>query len=308
VLLASIVAFSIARPETYATSTNFQAILQNQSVNAVLAFALVVPLVAKRFDLSVGAVAGLTGVAAASAMEHGASLFVAILIAPTIGIVIGAINGFLVARLGVNSLIATIGTSTVVGGAVQAYTKGVPISSGLSPTLTDLSGQRAAGLPALFIIMILIGVVVWYVLRQTPYGRELESVGSNADSARLVGISVERVVLTSFMLSALLASIAGLLIVARQGSANPATAGGVEAMLPALAAVFLGATSIRPGFYNVVGTLVGLYLVGSTVSGLTLLGAAPWVEPVFNGSIIVVAVALSTYIGRRRTGVVEIGQ
>ncbi|MGD2100988.1 MAG: ABC transporter permease [Acidimicrobiia bacterium] len=306
VLIVAAVGFWLATPDTFGSAANLRAILQNQTVNGVVALALLVPLVAKRFDISVGAIAGLAGMVAASVMSNGGSLLVGVTAAVAASAVIGLINGLLVARLGVNSLIATIGTATVISGIVQAYTKGVPITSGISPLLTGLNSQRVLGIPTLFLLMGVIALAVWYFLRQTPFGRELEAVGSNSDSARLVGIPVVRVIWSSFLLSAVLAAIGGLMLLARQGSAIPTT-GGIQTILPALAAVFLGATSIRPGFYNVLGTLLGLYLVGVTVSGLTLLGAQSWVEPVFNGSIIVIAVSLSTYIGRRRTGVVEVG-
>jgi ribose transport system permease protein len=154
--------------------------------------------------------------------------------------------------------------------------------------------------------MIIAAVLVWYLLTQTVYGRQLTAIGVNLDAARLSGLMVRRRILVSFVLSGTIAGIAGVLQLARQGSGDPST-GGVEFILPALAAVFLGATAFQPGRYNVPGTILGLFFVGVAVSGLTLLGAKPWVQPVFNGAIVMLAVAASQFAARRRTGVAPIG-
>jgi ribose transport system permease protein len=142
-----------------------------------------------------------------------------------------------------------------------------------------------------------VAVAVWYLLTQTVFGRNLSAIGSNEQSATLVGIKVPRVVFVSFLISGLLGSLAGMLLIANQGNANPAV-GGINVMLPALAGVFLGVSAFTPGKYNVPGTVVGLLFVAVAVSGLALLGVAPWVEPVFNGTAVVLAVTLSTFLGR----------
>src|SRR6185437_4534707 len=142
-----------------------------------------------------------------------------------IGSLIGLFNGVLIAYFGVNSIIGTLGTSTVIGGLVVAYTQGIPVSEGLSPTLTDLSVKNVVGIPVLFIIMALISLGTWFVLTQTPYGRYLEAVGSNMSSARLTGIPVKRIVLLSFVGSGCLAGIAGVLQIAAEGNGNPQIVG-----------------------------------------------------------------------------------
>ncbi len=132
----------------------------------------------------------------------------------------------------------------------------------------------------------------------TPYGRSLYAIGANPRSAQLVGIRVNKYVLISFMLAGLISAITGILQLARFGSATADT--GNSLLFPALAAAFLGATSVRPGFFNVVGTMIGLLFVAVSVSGLTLAGAQAWVSPVFNGAALLAAVGLSTYLGRKR--------
>lgn len=305
--LLMVIGFSLALPDTFATVANWRAIMTSQSVPAIAAIALMLPLVAGRFDISIGAIVGVCSIVTAAAMStYGLSLPVAIILALSVGLLIGSLNGLLVAYLGVNSIIATLGVSIILTGLVQAYTKGIPISSGLSPTLTGLSVARWAGIPALFVIMVVIALLVSTLLNQTPFGRYMTATGSNEVAARLNGMPVRRIVSTSFAVAGLLGGAAGVLQVAAQGNGNPQV-GGITFILPALAAVFLGATTLRPGTYNIPGTILALFFIAAAVSGLAILGAQPWVTDVVNGVSVVVAVTLSAQFRRRRTGSVELG-
>jgi ribose transport system permease protein len=147
-------------------------------------------------------------------------------------------------------------------------------------------------------LLIVIAFAVWYVLTQLPFGRRLEAIGSNESAARLVGISTTKSIWISFIISGLLAGVAGALQTSRGGSGDPSV--GTAFLFPALTAVFLGATMIKPGKYNVWGTIIGIFFVATSVSGLTLLGADVWVQPIFNGVSLVAAVTLSTLIARGR--------
>lgn len=303
-----VVGFSLFQGETFATVANFQNIAISQSVLAIIALAIVVPLVGGRFDVSVGNNLGLCAVAAAALMsELSLPLPLVVLACAAIGATLGLVNGLIVSHLGVNSIIATLGTGTIMAGLVQAYTEGIPINSGISSTLTDLNTATLAGVPLLFVVMLALAWAVWFVLTQTPYGRKLLAVGSNQTSARLVGLDVQRLVLLSFVGSGLLAGLGGVLQVAAQGSGDPSV-GGLTFILPALAAVFLGATTWTPGQFNVPGTLIGLFFVGTTISGLVLAGVAPWVTDVFNGGVVVIAIVISAQIRRKRTGTLEVGE
>ncbi|MFE0440119.1 ABC transporter permease [Streptomyces nigra] len=305
--VALIFVFAALRPETFMTAANFRSIAISQSVLAVAALALMLPLVGGRFDVSVGANLGLCSIVCAALMSRAElSLPLAVLGTLMVGGVIGALNGAIVAYLGVNSIIATLGVGTVIGGAVTAYTQGVPISTGLSPALATISTRLIAGLPVLLVIMLALAVVTWFVLTQTPFGRHLTAVGSNAAAARLTGLGVNRLVLLSFVGSGLLAAVAGVLQVGAQGNGDP-TIGGLPFILPALAAVFLGATNWHPGTYNVPGTILGLFFLGTAISGLSLLGVDPWVTDVFNGGAVVLAIVFSAQLKRRRTGFLDIG-
>jgi ribose transport system permease protein len=306
-LLIVILAFSIALPETFATAANFRAIVSAQAVTSVVAMGLLLPLVSGRFDVSVGATTGLTAIAAAAAMSrHGAPLIVAILVAVLIGLGVGVVNGIVVTYFGVNSIIGTLGTSTVIAGVITAYTQGTPITNGIAPELTGLARTGILGVPTLFVLAMIVCAVCWYLLTQTPYGRRLFAIGSNLSAARLSGLRARLIVAMSFALAGGLAAIAGVLQIGTQGAADPQIAG-IRFILPAMAAVFLGATTIHPGRYNVPGTVLALLFLGTTVSGLALAGASPWVTDVFNGAAIVIAIAISAQFRRRRTGELEMG-
>lgn len=295
--------FSVYGPtsDTFASAANLRNILGNEGVIAIAALASIIPLTCGQFDLSVGSVLGLSSIVTASAAaEHGLPVPVAMLLGIGSGCVIGLLNGVLVARVGVNPLIATLGTSTLVAGLISLYTANQVISIGIPDSITALGSGTWFGVPRTVFTLAVVAVLVHYLLTQTPYGRYLASVGVSPGAARLVGLRVDRFILSSFVLSGALAGVAGVLLLARAGTANPQVGPGFT--LAALSAAFLGATAIRPGTFNVLGTLLGVLFVAVSVNGLVLAGAADWVEPTFNGTALIIAVAVSTAIARRRAG------
>lgn len=300
-LLAAVcLVFASLHPETFATSANWSVIGASVSVVAVAALAFMVPLTAGEFDLSVGSIALAASIVVAGAMSrHGLPLAAALVLGVAAGALAGLVNGLLVARAHVNSLIATLGMATVLGGLVLWYTDGLTIANGISGALTSLGVDKLLGVPALVICLALVAAVVAWLLELTAYGRSLRAVGSSREAARLAGVDVRRTVELSFVTSGALAGVAGILLVAQNGNGNP-QAGGIAFLLPAVAGAFLGATTIRPGRFNVAGTLIGLLFVAVVVNGLSLSGVDPWVEQVFTGGALVVAVALSEAVLRKR--------
>jgi ribose transport system permease protein len=283
----------------FTSSANVNNILGNQAVTGLVALAMVVPLVSGYFDLSVSAITGVTNVALAAAIgTHGWPIWLGIVFVIAVGAFIGAINGFLVAKLQLNGFVVTLGMYILLGGLVELYTKGALITSGIPASFGNWGSEHWLGVPRPFVLLVAVGLLTWYVISHTPFGRWLEGIGSNESAARLVGINVTRSIWVSFVISGMLAAVAGILQTSRAGNASPET--GSAFLFPALAAVFLGATTIRPGRYNVWGTLVGVYFVAISVSGFTLLGAEIWVQPVFNGASLIAAVALSTLFARQR--------
>ncbi|KRC73934.1 MULTISPECIES: ABC transporter permease [unclassified Nocardioides] len=301
ILLCVVFANMSSTAETFPTVANIKNVLGGESVIAIAALASILPLTCGQFDLSVGAVIGLSSIVGASAVAtHDLPVAVAVLAGVLAGSLVGAFNGWLVAYRGVNALIATLGTSTLVAGLVSLYTDNQIISVGIPESLTNLGAGDLLGIPRPVYAIAIVALFVYYLLRHTPYGRYLASVGASPSSARLVGLNVPRMILSSFVLSGALSGIAGILLLARAGTANPQVGPGFT--LAALSAAFLGATAIRPGTFNVPGTLLGVLFVAISVNGLVLAGTADWVEPTFNGVALLVAVTLSTAIARRRAG------
>lgn len=303
-----IVVFSVLRPDTFATVANWRSIGASESVLAVAALALMPALLCGRFDVSVGGNLAMSCIATGAMIcRFSVPTVIAIMLGVVVGGLIGLFNGIIVAYFGVNSIIGTLAVSTILGGVIIAYTQGQPISDGLPALFTDLGADLIFGIPTMFIIMLAIAAATWLLFTQTPFGRTVSALGSNINAARLSGIPVKRVVMLSFMTGGLLAGAAGVLIIGQLGSANP-NVGSLSDILPALAAVFLGATTWRPGTYTVLGTLIALFFVGTTISGLALLGTQPWVTDVFNGSAVVIAIAVSAQFRRHSTGTLAVGE
>jgi ribose transport system permease protein len=305
-LLLLVLIFFSVWPKTgslFASATNFQEVGFDYVYIGMLALASLLPLVCGEFDFSVGSNAGFTQIVVATAMARfHVPLPFAIMLAIAFGAAVGFGNGNSVARLGVNSLIVTLGTSGVLLGVVEWYTGSQSINNGISGSLINFGSEDVLGIPDVVILLFGVALVVYYVLQHTPYGRYLSSVGSNARAARLVGLRVDRLKLSAFVLAGALAGLAGVLLVAKNGSATP-EAGNVTDTLQALAACYLGATSIRPGRFNVLGAMLAVYFIAFSVSGLAIAGVQSWISQVFSGAALFIAVVVSTVMARHRAGV-----
>jgi ribose transport system permease protein len=299
VLLVIYFGFISSEGSLFRSSANLHNILTNQSVTGLIAIGMVIPLVAGYFDLSVAAIAGLSSVTFASVSgPHHQTVAVGVVSAIVVALIAGAVNAVLVAVVRLNPFIATFGMYILIGGLLQWYTGGSPIGNGLPSSLGVWGNSSIAGVSVLFWALLILAVVAWYVLTQTPFGRGLTAIGSNENAARLAGIRVNRSLIIAFMSSALFGGLAGAVLTTRSLVADSTQA--QSYLFPALAAVFLGQTAIRPGLNNVWGTIFGVFLVAVAVNGLQLMGADTWVIPVFNGAALIVSVALSTLVGRAR--------
>jgi ribose transport system permease protein len=284
---------------TFRSTANLQNIFGNQSVTGLIALGMVVPLVGGYFDLSVAAIAGVASVTfAAISGTHHQSVGVGIAAGILLALLFGAANGVLVAVLRLNPFVTTFGTYVIISGLLELYTRGQTIGAGLPADLNNWSSTKLLGIALPFWLLMLIALIVWYLLTQTPFGRRLTAIGSNEAAARLSGFRVSRMLFISYVIAALLAGIAGVVLTSQTVGADSSTAQGY--LFPALAAVFLGQTAIRPGQYNVWGTIFGVYLVAVAVDGLTLMGAQSWITNVFNGGALVLSVAVSTLAARGR--------
>lgn len=284
---------------SFPTVNNLSVILGSQSVVALVAIAALFPLVCGYFDFSLGATAAMAQVLCAGFMVNfGWPLWLAIIVPLLLSVGVGALNGLLVSRFGMSPFVTTLGMAMLVTGLMIWYTGGQTLVSGIDPALIQFGSARWFGIPVVFFITLAVAAVAWYFFTHTPFGRSLYAIGSNATAAKLVGLPVSKNIWWSFIVAGLIAGLAGIMQLSRTGSA--VASDGNSLLFPALAAVFLGATTIRPGFFNVGGTIIGAIFVAVSVSGLALSGASGWASNVFNGVALLAAVGLSTYLGRRR--------
>lgn len=300
-LLASIVLYSTweRTSSVFVSSGNAQNILGSQSVLAVLTMGLLLVMVSGHLDLSIGSTAGLASIAAAGAYaDYGVPLIVGVFIGIGIGAIVGLVNGLVVTRFGIDSFIVTLGTASLILGLVNWYSEGSSIIQGIPQSVITFGGGNTFGLPNLVYVLIAVALAVYYLLEQTPYGRNLHAIGSNRAAARLVGIRVERDTCLAFVLSGGFAGVAGVLLLARSGAGNPQV--GQSFTLTAIAAAFLGAASFKLGKLNVPGTLVAIFFLAVNITGLTFAGVALWISDVFTGLALVLAVAFAGFMSRPR--------
>lgn len=299
VLIGLIVFFSLLLPATFPTYSNLTTILTTQDVLAILAVGLLVPLAAGEFDLSIGFVLGFTGmeVAVLTAVLHWHPVPAIVLTLAT-AIFVGLINGLLVVRVGINAFIATLGVGTILSGLTIWMSNGTVVYQGIPDLLLAIGRTQLLLLPLPVFYMIIVIIVFSYVMGHTPFGRYIYAVGGGREVARLAGINTDLLTILAFTLSGFMAGIAGVLETATVGAAHPDV--GPQFLLPAFAAAFLGATTIQPGRFNVLGTVVALFLLAVGIAGFQQLGAPFWVSPVFNGTALLIAVGLAVRRGSGR--------
>lgn len=295
--LLIIVLFAILEPTTFFTVANFETVFGSQAVLLILALALLIPLTVGEFDLSV------TGAMSVSAVligflnvQHGWPIVPTVLVALAAGVIIGLINTFFVMVVGVQSIVVTLGSGTLWMGV--AYGIEPSNVAGIDPGLVNVTATNIVGLPLAFWYGLILTLLAWYVYSFTPLGRYLHFVGANRQVSRMSGIPVTSIRAGSLMVSAIVSSLAGVVLVGTLASSSPSDSSAF--LLPAFAAVFLGATAITPGRFNPWGTFIAVFFLITGITGLELFGLSGWVEDVFYGASLVLAVALSRLAARRR--------
>jgi len=296
-LALMIVIFSILSPDAFPTLNNFVNVLNQASLATIIAGGLTLAVIVGELDLSIGYAASLHGVLVTGLIVHDKlPIALAIVVVLAIGALIGVVNGLIVTKLRVNSVIATLGVGTIIVGLAFAYSSGVPIVAGVPEGFLQLSlGRWLFGIPNPIIIMAVVVVGLWVLVERTAIGQEIQAVGGNPTAARLAGISVDRIKILGFVISAVCAALTGALLASRLGSGTTNAADSY--LLTAFAAVFLGSATLRDGEFHVLGTFIGTLIIVFGFNGLNIFGAPTFSQYVFQGTILVVAVALSS-LGR----------
>jgi ribose transport system permease protein len=287
-----IVFFGALRPSTYLSAANFQSMFSSQAVLLVLALGLLLPLVTGNFDLSMASNLTFSSIfLAILQVEDHIALVPAILIVMACGLLIGAVNGFLIVALGIDSFIVTLGVGTILQGLTFQISNSQTFS-GISSQLINFSANyRFLGVGLGFWYGVILTLFLAYLFSLTALGRRMLFVGRNAEVSRLSGVPVGRIQLGAMIGAGLIASLAGVLYTGTQGAADPSS--GLEFLLPAFAACFLGSTAVQPGRFNPIGTFVAVFFLVSGITGLQILGAQSYVQQLFYGGALVLAVALS---------------
>jgi len=296
-LLGMIVVFSLLSPRAFPTLGNFTNVLNQASLAMIIAGGLTLAVIVGELDLSIGFAASLHGILVTGLIVHDKlpiPLAVALVIA--LGALIGLVNGFIVTKIKVNSVIATLGVGTILTGLAFAYSAGVPIVAGVPEAFLQLSlGRWLFGIPNNIIVMALVLGALWLLVERTSIGQEIQAVGGNAAAARLAGINVDRIKMLGFVISGMCAALTGILLASRLGSGTASAADSY--LLTAFAAVFLGSATLRDGEFHVLGTFVGALIIAFGFNGLSIFGAPTFSQYVFQGAILIVAVGLAS-LGR----------
>jgi ribose transport system permease protein len=296
-MVIMIALFSIAAPQAFPTLNNFLNILNQASLTAIIAGGLTVALIVGELDLSIGFNASLAGVLVTGLMvKQGLPVPVAILLVLGVGVAIGIANGYIVTKLGVNSVIATLGTGSILVGLTFAYSTGVPIASGVPTAFTGIALNRVGGVPNNVIIMIVVLLVLWILVNRTDLGQRIQAVGGNIEAARLSGIRVDRVKIFAFVTAGVCASLTGILLASLLGSGTASA--GDSYLLNAFAAAFLGSATLKDGEFHILGTFIGVMIIGIGFNGLAIFGAPTFYQYFFQGVILILAVGMST-VARR---------
>jgi ribose transport system permease protein len=291
------VVFGVTIGEYFLTVDNFVNVLNQSAFSAICAVGLTMVLAGGEFDLSIGFNASLSGVLVVGLILAGLPIPLAIIAVIVIGALIGLFNGALVTQLRVNALIATLGTGSLLVGLNYAVSSGMPQAvQGKYPEFLDISIGRLAGVPHPVFYMAGVLVLLWLFLGHTVTGEHIQAVGGNVEAAHLSGIRVERTKTITFMIAGACAALTGILLASSIGSGQPQA--GDNFTLASFAAAFLGTAVLREGEFNVVGTFVGVVTVAVGFNGLAIMGVPAFAQYLFQGLILIIAVALST-VARR---------
>jgi ribose transport system permease protein len=295
-----IIVFSILLPDTFPTMLNVRSILSDKAIIALLSLAAMLPMMAGRIDLTVGYGIVLWHILAISLQtQFGLSWEVAVVLVLLAGAFCGLINGLLVEIAKIDSFIATLGTGTIIYALALWHTGGQQVMGRLPRGFLEINGTWFIGLPITAFYVLALAVLLWIVTERLPMGRFIYAIGANPRAAALNGIPVRGYVIGVFVASSTLTAFAGIVLASklRIGQASV----GLEYLLPALVGAFLGSTTIKPGRVNVWGTLVGVLILAVGISGIQQFGGAFFVEPLFNGATLVVAIGIAGYAQRRRS-------
>jgi ribose transport system permease protein len=301
-LIILLVVFSIARSDVFPTIDNLLNIMNQVSILGTMAFGLTVCLVMGLFDLSIAAMATLGGyVATFLLVTYPDSIDVpaAVLISLATAAIIGVGNGLIVSYLGISAFIATLATGSIITGAMLGISNSKTIITGIPDAFMVIGQGAIFGVSNPVLIMLAIGFILWLLLEHTQLGRHLYAIGGSAEASRLSGIAVKRYAPIALAICAACAGLGGLMAASVLGAGRPQGVGDTY-LLNAFAAVFIGASSLRPGKFHIVGTLIGVLLIGVINNGLSIMGVPTYWQYIVQGILLVIALFSAGILAMRR--------
>ena len=298
--LILIIVFSLALPSTFPTSRTVDSILSDQSTVAMLALGQMLVISVGQYDLSVGYAVGLLELLTVGLLfKSGIDWPIVIVIVLAAGALIGLINGLLVTVARIDSFIATLGLGYFLFGIDNWYSQGQQVIGTSFPTgLANLNFSTIFGVPLPAVYVIVLAVILWVVMEYLPIGRYMYAIGSNRRAAELSGIRVRRYTIGAFIACSVIVAAAGVLLAAKLQIGESDV--GPEFLLPSFVGPLLGATALKPGRVNVWGTIVAVLVLGIGIAGLEQIGGAFYVDPLFDGGTLIVAVGAAGYAARRQ--------
>jgi len=288
VLFVMVVVLSIGT-SSFLTTRNILNVLRQISMNAILAFGMTYVIISDGIDLSVGSTIALAGVLAANFAHRASTLIVPIAVALGVGLLVGLINGVIIAYTGIPAFIVTLGMCQIARGAAFLYTDGFSVIN-LGSSFKFIGQGTLLGIPFPVYLLLFCGILTYLFLHRTKFGRHIYAVGGNENAARVSGINVQKTRILVYTICGLCAGIVSLILTARTNSANPNAADGYE--LDAIAAAVIGGTSMSGGKGLILGTITGALIIGIMNNGLDLFNISSYAQQVVKGAIIIGAVLI----------------
>jgi len=279
--------------DTFLTIPNILNVLLQISIIAILGFGVTIIIISAGIDLSLGSVMALVGMGTAAILTSSTpSIFLAILGGLLIGGIVGFINGITVAYIHLPAFIATLAMMSIARGVALVVTNAIPIYN-LPESFLFLGSGFLWGIPTPIYVMISLYFILDFILRKTKFGRYIYAIGGNEEATRLSGINTRRYKLLVYVVGGICTGVAGILFTARLGSGQPTAGVGYE--LDAITAAILGGTNLFGGSGNLIGTLIGAFVMGVISNGQALLNISSYVQNIVRGIIVILAVGISTY-------------
>ncbi|KIP20231.1 Ribose transport system permease protein rbsC [Anoxybacillus ayderensis] len=304
IAIVVVISFFSITLDSFFTYANFSDILRSISIVTLVAIGITFSLIVDGFDLSVGSTVSLATIASASALVlHRQELFVALIVPLLLGVLVGLLNAFLIIRLRLPDLLATLAVMYIINGVQLTYTKGfsiyndMPLPEGgtapgkFIPSFLFIGQGELFSIPFSVLLMLFVVVCAHLFLTYTKFGRLFYMTGENREAARLTGIPVDRYRTIAYMISGLFAALAGIVLASRIGTGQ--VSAGASLLMDGVAAAFIGFSVFGAGKPNVIGTLLGSILIGVLLNGLTMMNVPYYAQDIIKGMILIFALALS---------------